>query len=49
MDRPTPSRSHLTIGTFAWMLTTDGCAHTWDLARAIAANEHLVVTQRIEK
>jgi len=31
------------------MLTTDGCAHTWDLARAIAANEHLVVTQRIEK
>jgi hypothetical protein len=53
MDRPTPFRSQLTIGTFAWMLTTDVSAHTWDLARAIAANERLdeqvVVAKRIEK
>ena len=53
MDRPTAFRSQLTIGTFAWMLTTDVCAHTQDLARTIAANEQLdaqlVVAQRIEK
>ena len=50
---PTPVTSHLTIGTFAWMLTTDVCAHTWDVVRTIAANERLdeqlVVAQRIEQ
>jgi uncharacterized protein (TIGR03086 family) len=43
MDRqaPSPFGGQATVGTLAWILTADLATHTWDLSRAIGADDTL--------